>query len=136
MSSNRSIRSSLNPRSRVRRPIRKIEEIERKARREQALLDANLRANAERLHAEQEIRRAEQRQAAIIQSLPILLCLSLFDANPTRPRFFSGDIEAITGFSYDEMKADPENLVGSAASRRSRPAYRGRLEARKQSREN
>jgi signal transduction histidine kinase len=34
-------------------------EIERKAKQEQALLDENLRANAERLKAEQELRRAE-----------------------------------------------------------------------------
>ena len=58
----------------------KSKEIERKARHEQALLDANLRANAERLHAEQELRRAEQRQAAIIQSLPMVLYLEPFEA--------------------------------------------------------
>ena len=49
----------------------KTKEIERKAAQEQALLDATIRANAERLKAEQELRRAEQRQAAIIQSLPM-----------------------------------------------------------------
>src|SRR5919202_6238475 len=53
----------------------KSKEVERKARHEQKLLDANLRANAERLRVEQELRRAEQRQAAIIQSLPIILYL-------------------------------------------------------------
>ena len=37
----------------------KTQEIERKAQQEQALLDENLRANAERLKAEQELRRAE-----------------------------------------------------------------------------
>ena len=37
----------------------KTREIERKAQKEQALLDDNLRANAERLKAEQELRRAE-----------------------------------------------------------------------------
>ena len=37
----------------------KTREIERKARQEQALLDENLRANAERLKAEQSLRRAE-----------------------------------------------------------------------------
>src|SRR6185369_3754639 len=50
----------------------KSKEVERKARQEQALLDATIRANAERLRAEQELRRAEQRQAAIIQSLPMV----------------------------------------------------------------
>jgi PAS domain S-box-containing protein len=86
----------------------KSKEVERKARHEQALLDANLRANAERLRAEQELRRAEQRQAAIIQSLPMLLYLEPYDSTRRVPNFFSGDIEAITGVSYDELRADPK----------------------------
>src|SRR5919199_1824813 len=55
-------------------------EIQRKAKQEQALLDANLKANAERLRVEQELRLAEQRQAAIIQSLPIILYLEPYDS--------------------------------------------------------
>ena len=39
----------------------KTREIERKARQEQALLDANLQAHTELLRAEQELRRVEQR---------------------------------------------------------------------------
>src|SRR5437764_7568438 len=85
----------------------KTKEIERKARHEQALLDANLRANAERLHAEQELRRAEQRQAAIIQSLPMVLYLEPFDANPRRPNYVSGDLQAITGFSFEQVLDNP-----------------------------
>jgi PAS domain S-box-containing protein len=81
----------------------KSKEIEHKARHEQALLDANLRANAERLRAEQELRRAEQRQAAIIESLPMVLYLEPHDANPRLPNYISGDLEAITGFNYDEV---------------------------------
>jgi PAS domain S-box-containing protein len=86
----------------------KTKEVERKARQEQALLDANLRANAERLRAEQELRRAEQRQAAIIQSLPMVLYLEPFDRHPRWPNYVSGDLEAITGFSHDEIAANPE----------------------------
>src|SRR3954453_3094096 len=85
----------------------KSKEIERKARQEQSLLDANLRANAERLRAEQELRRAEQRQSAIIQSLPMVLYLEPYEAVPRRPYYISGDIRAITGFTYDEIEADP-----------------------------
>ncbi|HET7606308.1 MAG TPA: response regulator [Sphingomicrobium sp.] len=85
----------------------KSREIERKARQEQALLDANLRANAERLRAEQELRRAEQRQAAIIQSLPMVLYLEPYDAHPRLPNYVSGDLEAITGFRYDEIAQSP-----------------------------
>jgi PAS domain S-box-containing protein len=85
----------------------KSKEIERKARHEQALLDANLRANAERLRAEQELRRAEQRQAAIIQSLPMVLYLEAHDGNPRFPNYVSGDLEAITGFTRDEVERNP-----------------------------
>ena len=89
----------------------KTKEIERKARQEQALLDANLRANAERLRAEQELRRAEQRQAAIIQSLPMILYLEPFDSVPRWPHYVSGDLKAITGFSHDEIAKQPELWV-------------------------
>src|SRR5215210_2241040 len=85
----------------------KSKEIERKARQEHALLDANLRANAERLRAEQELRRAEQRQAAIIQSLPMVLYLEPFDAHPRWPTYVSGDLEAITGFRYEQIAEEP-----------------------------
>jgi PAS domain S-box-containing protein len=85
----------------------KSKEVERKARHEQALLDANLRANAERLRAEQELRRAEQRQAAIIQSLPMVLYLEPHNAKRRLPNYMSGDIEAITGITYEELRAKP-----------------------------
>ncbi len=86
----------------------KSKEVERKARHEQALLDANLRANAERLHAEQELRRAEQRQAAIIQSLPMVLYLEPYDATQRAPTYVSGDLEAICGFTLEHVQSQPE----------------------------
>ena len=86
----------------------KSKEVERKARQEQALLDANLRANAERLRAEQELRRAEQRHAAIIQSLPMVLYLEPFERNPRWPDYVSGDLHAVTGFTYDEISERPD----------------------------
>ncbi|WP_310468736.1 response regulator [Sphingomonas sp.] len=85
----------------------KTKEIERKARQEQALLDATLRANAERLHAVQELRRAEQRQAAIIQSLPIVLYLEPLKCDPRCPTFVSGDLEAMTGYPFEQVVANP-----------------------------
>jgi PAS domain S-box-containing protein len=85
----------------------KTKEIERKARQEQALLDANLRANAERLRAEQELRRAEQRQAAIIQSLPMVLYLEPYAADRRLPNYVSGDLEAITGYSHEQVLEQP-----------------------------
>src|SRR3954447_3804040 len=86
----------------------KSKEVERKARHEQALLDANLRANAERLRAEQELRRAEQRQAAIIQSLPMVLYLEPHDRHPRWPTYVSGDLDAITGFTHEQIAERPD----------------------------
>src|SRR6476661_6875318 len=79
----------------------------RKSRQEQALLDANLRANAERLRAEQELRRAEQHQAAIIQSLPMVLYLESYEAIDRVPHYVGGDFQAITGFAFDDVTSQP-----------------------------
>jgi PAS domain S-box-containing protein len=86
----------------------KSKEVERKARYEQALLDATLRANADRLRAEGELRRAEQRQAAIIQSLPMVLYVEPCDRSPRWPDYVSGDLEAFTGFTHQEITERPE----------------------------
>ena len=85
----------------------KSKEIEAKARHEQALLDANLRANSERLRAEQELRRSEQRQAAIIQSLPMVLYLEPCDSHPRQPSYVSGDLRAVTGYTHEEVLKEP-----------------------------
>lgn len=82
-------------------------EIQRKARQEQALLDANLRTNAELLRAEQALRLAEQRQAAIIESLPIILYLEEVHASPRVPKFVSGNFAALTGFAFEDIRASP-----------------------------
>src|SRR5688572_17656221 len=86
-------------------------EIQRKAEQEQRLLDENLRANAERLRAEKGLRQAEQRQAAIIQSLPIILYLEPIDCDPRCPHFVSGDLAAITGFTFDQVRENPSLWV-------------------------
>jgi PAS domain S-box-containing protein len=86
----------------------KSKEVERKARHEQALLDANLRANADRLRAEQELRRAEQRQAAIIQSLPMILYLEPYEAVRRAPTYVSGDLHAICGYTLEDVQKQPE----------------------------
>ncbi len=82
-------------------------EIQRKAREQEDLLEANLKTTAELIRAEQELRAAEQRQAAIINSLPIVLYLEPIDRKPRWPAFVSGDLVAITGFSFDEIAANP-----------------------------
>ncbi len=82
-------------------------EVQRKAEHEQALLDANLRANAERLRVEQELRLAEQRQAAIIQSLPIVFYLESGDRSPRVPQFVGGNFRGVTGFEFEEVMRAP-----------------------------
>ncbi|HEX8238126.1 MAG TPA: response regulator [Allosphingosinicella sp.] len=83
------------------------QEIQRKAAHEQKLLDANLRANAERLRVEQELRLAEQRQAAIIASLPIVLYIEADGPSPRVPQFVGGNFTAVTGFAFDEVEVTP-----------------------------
>ena len=83
------------------------QEIQRKAEQEQKLLDANLKANAERLRVEQALRAAEQRQAAIIQSLPIILYLEAEEAEARVPQFVGGNFTAVTGYPFDAVEANP-----------------------------
>jgi PAS domain S-box-containing protein len=83
-------------------------EIQRNAAHEQELRDATIRADAEKLRIEQELRRAEQRQAAILQSLPIILYLEDKDADPRVPRFVSGNFQALTGYASDALHANPK----------------------------
>ncbi len=110
----------------------KTKEVESKARHEQALLDATLRANSERLRAEQELRRSEQRQAAIIQSLPMVLYLERFDAHPRRPNYVSGDLQAVTGFSHDQVLRDP-NIWADRLHPEDRDRVIAAMEARRKS---
>ena len=82
-------------------------EVKRKAEQERALLDANLEANAERLRIERELRVAEQRQAAIIGSLPIVLYLEPERTSPRVPQFVGGNFSALTGFALDDVEKNP-----------------------------
>ena len=73
-------------------------EFERKALQERELLDANLKANAERLRVERELRIAEQRQAAIIDSLPLVLYRETIEAEERVPYVVSGNFATVTGY--------------------------------------
>ena len=82
-------------------------EVQRKAEQEQQLLEANVQANAERFRIEQELRLAEQRQAAIIQSLPIVFYLETGDEGPRVPQFVGGNFASVTGFPFEAVTNDP-----------------------------
>ena len=82
-------------------------EVQRNAAHEQKLLDATIRANAEKLRVEQELRLAEQRQAAILQSLPILLYVGDRDEDSYVPHFVAGNFCALTGFDAEDLHDHP-----------------------------
>jgi signal transduction histidine kinase len=86
----------------------KTREIQRKAAQEQRLLDENLRIQGERLAAEQALRRAEERQALILKSLPLILYLEPLDAAPRVPQFVSGDFEGLTGYAFEALADNPD----------------------------
>ena len=90
----------------------KTKEVERKARHEQALLDANLRANAERLRAEQEACAApnSDRRQRIIQSLSMVLYLEPYEADPALAKLTSaGTLKgSATGFNHDYISKNPD----------------------------
>ena len=78
------------------------------ARNEQALLDANLKAKNDKLIAERELRLAEQRQAAIVASLPLVLYLEPLECSPRRPSFVSGNLHDVTGYHRDEVEGESD----------------------------
>ena len=83
-------------------------QVEEKSRAEQALLDAALQANSEKLLAERELRLAEQRQAAIVTSLPLVLYLEPLEYQPRRPSFVSGNLAAVTGYELASVHGEDE----------------------------
>ena len=81
---------------------------EETSRAEQELREANFRAELARLQAERELEASQQRQAAIIESLPILLYMESHSTDPRRPNFVSGDLQAMTGFAFRDVETDPD----------------------------
>ena len=82
-------------------------QVEAKSRAEQELRDAAYRAELEKLQIGRELEASRKRQAAIIQSLPIVLYMESQQTTPRRPDFVSGNLEAMTGFSFDEIRDRP-----------------------------
>lgn len=111
----------------------KTREIEDKAAYEQQLLDTALQANAERLRVERRLRIAEQRQSAIIQSLPILLYVAPISGGGWERQVVGGDLQALTGFAPEALAAagmwrgrlHPEDLDRVTALVESRPNAAG-----------
>ncbi|HEX2727888.1 MAG TPA: response regulator, partial [Beijerinckiaceae bacterium] len=106
-------------------------EVEEKRRREQMLLDANLKAKSEKLKVERELRLAEQRQAAIIQSLPIVLYLEPVGQKPRRPSFVGENLNRVTGYTKEDV-AGAEDFWESRLHAEDRDRVLAELERRRE----
>ena len=86
----------------------KTQEIRRKAEHERRLLEENLRVRTEKLHAEEALRRAQEQQAVIVNSLPLVLYAGEVAGMRGAPLFISGSAKAICGFSPEQFRASPD----------------------------
>ncbi|QFU18057.1 response regulator [Microvirga thermotolerans] len=87
---------------------RKTEEIRRQGEQERLLLMENLRVRSEKLRAEQALRRREEHQAIVLQSLPIALYTASLQEDHRQLHFTSESIERITGFEPSAFLASPD----------------------------
>jgi PAS domain S-box-containing protein len=85
----------------------KNEEVKRKAALERRLLEENYRFRAERLRAEEALRRQDQLRSLILGSLPIALYTERLDQPSRTRRFVSENPEKLFGFSATEFLSDP-----------------------------
>ncbi len=85
----------------------KNREIQQKVLQERRLREENALVHQEMLMAEQALRRAEQRQELVLQSLPIVLYLESVDASPRLPYFISGDFKGLTGYDFSDVQSAP-----------------------------
>ncbi|HEX8165787.1 MAG TPA: response regulator [Beijerinckiaceae bacterium] len=84
---------------------RKSEEIRRQGEEERRLLIENLQVRSEKLQAEQELRRALERQEAILRSLPVVVTSRGIEP-PFPAIFVSDNVERLTGFPASRFMAD------------------------------
>ncbi|WP_372441146.1 response regulator [Microvirga arvi] len=87
---------------------RKTEEIRRQAEQERHLLMDNLRVRSEKLAAEQALRRREEHQSIVLQSLPIALYTASIQEDHRQLRFTNESIERITGFKPEAFLERPD----------------------------
>ncbi|WP_222875838.1 response regulator [Terrihabitans soli] len=82
-------------------------EAQREAELRHRLQEENFRVRTEKLLAEQELRRAQARQEAILKSLPVCFH-SRGLMPPFQPSFVSDAVEKLTGFKPSALTDDPE----------------------------
>ncbi len=82
---------------------RKTEEIRRQGEEERRLLMENLRVRSEKLKTEQALRRREEHQSIVLQSLPIALYTASLQEDHRRLHFTNDGIQSITGFAPEDF---------------------------------
>jgi PAS domain S-box-containing protein len=87
---------------------RKTEEIRRQGEQERRLLMENLHVRSEKLRTEQALRRREEHQAIVLQSLPIALYTASVEEDHRRLHFTNESIERITGFRPEAFLERPD----------------------------
>jgi PAS domain S-box-containing protein len=90
---------------------RKTAEVQRKAALERFLQEENLRFRQEKLEAERQLRQVEERQTAIMRSLPIALYSAAIGFGFVGPRFISDAIADLVGFPPSALRDDPQLWV-------------------------
>lgn len=87
---------------------RKTEEIRRQGEEERRLLIENLRVRSEKLKTEQALRRREEHQSIVLESLPIALYTACVHEDCRRLHFTNESIERITGFPPEAFLKSPD----------------------------
>lgn len=88
----------------------KNQEIQRKAVKEQRLQEENFRVRTEKMLAERALQRSEERQAAILSSLPLALYSNEYAnrlGGAIGAQFFSENVAALCGFPTSRFKEEP-----------------------------
>jgi signal transduction histidine kinase/DNA-binding response OmpR family regulator len=84
----------------------KTVEVSQQAERLKALIEENAKVHAEKLEAERALRRTQERQEAILKSLPIVIHARTAEP-PFAPLFVSEQAEAVCGFPPSRFVDEP-----------------------------
>jgi signal transduction histidine kinase len=84
----------------------KNQELQRESEHRRRLLEENFQVKREKLSAERALRQTQERQQAILSSLPIVFTARSLEP-PFAPLFVSESVQGLTGFSPERFVRDP-----------------------------
>ena len=83
-------------------------QVEEQALAEQELREAHYHEQLERLKVEAELAESEQRQAAVLKALPIVLYVEEPDVALRVPQYVAGNFQALTGYAPESTSGEPD----------------------------